>query len=168
MKSWKRWNGGRKAPRRFSNRLVFYANRLKMWGLSYIGSVVNECPPDEPVARRDAFDAASGNGVPTRAKIAATKLFEATHLQFSCLQAQEAVAVSIVGHGNSKNMWNGYSEVQICSTTTETQNGGTGESEEEEPQQQSEEQPTLNVMPVTNDVELPFPEGRKGFNVVNM
>lgn len=60
------------------------------------------------------------------------------------LQAQEAVAVTIVGNGNDRNNWNGYSEVELC-TTSESP----GKAEE------------------TEIVELPFPAGRKGFNIVN-
>lgn len=67
-------------------------------------------------------------------------------------QAQEAVAVTIVGHGNTKNLWNGYSEVQTCSHVNEEEKSG----------------PAVGLGGETVEVELPFPDGRKGFNIVNM
>lgn len=70
-------------------------------------------------------------------------------------KVQEAVAVTIVGHGNSKNLWNGYSEVELCSHVN-------GEEENSSP--------SVGVVPESGSVavELPFAEGRKGFNIVNM
>lgn len=73
------------------------------------------------------------------------------------LQAKKIAAVTIVGNGNDKNKWNGYSEVQVC--------------ESEEP---IGEVPSIGgvIIDSTNevsvDMELSFPKGRKGFNVVNM
>lgn len=65
--------------------------------------------------------------------------------------------MTIVGNGNDKNKWNGYSEVQVC--------------ESEEP---TEEVPFIEGVIIDSTSEVPvdkevsFPEGRKGFNVVNM
>lgn len=62
------------------------------------------------------------------------------------------VAVTIVGYGNNKNDWNGYAEVQLCTRVA------------------TEETPVVEVGTLGSnivDIELPFPSGRKGFNVVN-
>ena len=62
------------------------------------------------------------------------------------------VAVTVVGYGNNKNDWNGYAEVQLCTRVA------------------AEEAPVVEVETLSSNmvnVELPFPTGRKGFNVVN-
>ncbi|CAN0192521.1 unnamed protein product, partial [Laminaria digitata] len=66
--------------------------------------------------------------------------------------AQEVVAVTLVGYGNNKNDWNGYAEVQLCTRVS------------------GEAAPEVEVQTLSSnivDTELPFPSGRKGFNVVN-
>lgn len=98
------------------------------------------------------------------------------------LQAKEAEAVTIVGFGNSKNKWNGYAEVELCTsespveeapeveiegteTTTESEaeaETGTESEAEAETGTESEAESTVEF------TELPFPTGRKGFNVVNL
>lgn len=80
---------------------------------------------------------------------------------FTFSQAQEAVAVTIVGYGNNKNKWNGYSEVELCTYDTPVE-APEIEVEIETPGNEPE-----TGSGVTDDVELPFPEGRKGFNIVN-
>lgn len=59
-----------------------------------------------------------------------------------------------MGHGNTKNLWNGYSEVQACSHVDGEEETGSG--------------PAVGVGREAVEVELPFPDGRKGFNIVNM
>lgn len=72
-------------------------------------------------------------------------------------QAKEAVAVTIVGHGNNRNMWNGYAEVELCAREAAVV-----------------ETPTVGVEPKSTntapnvEVELPFADGTKGFNIINM
>ncbi|CAM9660137.1 unnamed protein product [Pylaiella littoralis] len=76
---------------------------------------------------------------------------------FCRTDAQEAVAVTIVGYGNADNKWNGYSEVELCTYDTPV----------EAPEIEVEIE-TRETKPDTTDAkELPFPEGRKGFNIVN-
>lgn len=66
--------------------------------------------------------------------------------------------MTIVGYGNSKNRWNGYAEVELC----------THETPVEAPEVEVETPETEPEAEATNEfTELPFPEGRKGFNVVN-
>lgn len=73
------------------------------------------------------------------------------------IQAEKVVAVTIVGNGNDKNQWNGYSEVEVCESEGST-----------------EQVPFIegvivdSTSEVSVDMELSFPGGRKGFNVVNM
>lgn len=74
------------------------------------------------------------------------------------LQAKEADAVTIVGYGNSKNKWNGYAEVELCTHETPVE----APEVEIETSETEFEAETTNVL-----AELPFPTGRKGFNVVN-
>lgn len=68
------------------------------------------------------------------------------------LQAKEAKAVTIVGYGNSKNMWNGYAEVELCAREMDFQT----------------QDNITETETTTQFTELPFPEDRKGFNVVNL
>ena len=105
------------------------------------------------------------------------------------VQAKEAEAVTIVGYGNSKNKWNGYAEVELCTTETPVEapevEVETPEVEVETPEVEVEtpevevETPEVEVetpapspaSPGAETIEfteLPFPEGRKGFNVVNL
>lgn len=74
------------------------------------------------------------------------------------LKAQEAEAVTIVGYGNSKNKWNGYAEVELC----------THEAPAEVPEVETSTSDTETDAEATIEfTELPFPADRKGFNVVN-
>lgn len=62
-----------------------------------------------------------------------------------------------MGYGNADNKWNGYSEVELCTYDTPV----------EAPEIEVEIE-TRETKPDTTDAkELPFPEGRKGFNIVN-
>lgn len=68
------------------------------------------------------------------------------------------MAVTIVGYGNNKNAWNSYSEVELCAY--------------EPPAETIEREIEVEITtPEKGDmneiVELPFPTGRKGFNIVN-
>lgn len=69
------------------------------------------------------------------------------------------MAVTIVGYGNSKNRWNGYSEVELCTSDTPVESP---EVEIEMPKTETEAEPEE-----MNDSGLPFPTGRKGFNIAN-
>lgn len=74
------------------------------------------------------------------------------------VQAKEADAVTIVGYGNSKNKWNGYAEVELCTHETPVE---APEVEVKMPETEPENETTISF------TELPFPAQRKGFNVVN-
>jgi len=75
--------------------------------------------------------------------------------------------VTIMGFGNSKNKWNGYAEVQLC--THETPEEATPELEVviETPETETGTEAESGGMPQILGSGLPFPVGRKGFNVVN-
>lgn len=74
----------------------------------------------------------------------------------------QAVAVTIVGYGSDKNKWSGFSEVQVCAYVPE---------DVFSIKETSSITPTFEHFPPGVEElvrELPFPEGRRGFNVVNM
>lgn len=75
--------------------------------------------------------------------------------------------MTIVGYGNSKNKWNGYAEVQLC--TREAHEEATPEVEVviETPETETGTETESGVTPQQSGSGLPFPIGRKGFNVVN-
>lgn len=70
------------------------------------------------------------------------------------------MAVTIVGYGNTKNKWNGFSEVELCTYDTPVE---APEVEVETPETETE----TEAGGATEVKELPFPEGRKGFSIVN-
>eukprot|EP00752_Nemacystus_decipiens_P009533 g8521.t1 len=129
---------------------------------------------------------AKGKGESLWLGLAAPTVIDSVAIAFR--KAKEAEAVTIVGYGNSKNKWNGYAEVELCTTETpeevpevevetpeggvetpavevETpeEGGGTPEVEIETPENETGTEST-NI----EFTELPFPTGRKGFNVVNL
>lgn len=93
-----------------------------------------------------------------RATFAADRLPH-TYTIRTALQAQEATAVTIVGYGNSKNKWNGYAEVELCTHDTPVE---ATEEQVKIPDNETETETTIKF------TELPFPADRKGFNVVNL
>ncbi|CAM9458444.1 unnamed protein product [Ectocarpus sp. 6 AP-2014] len=85
---------------------------------------------------------------------------ETKHFQtFSFGEKAKALAVTIVGYGNSKNRWNGYSEVELCASDSRVE---APEVDIEMPKTETETE--IEEM---NDSGLPFPTGRKGFNIAN-
>lgn len=71
------------------------------------------------------------------------------------------MAVTIVGYGSDKDKWNGFSEIQVCAHVP-----GHDSSMEESSSTPTSERLSPGFEGIVR--ELPFPEGQRGFNVVNM